>query len=87
VESKVVPIDLTVIVDIVRRRLDPAWCYLFHYIIFREIYPLFCITSISLVIPYIGKFVVCLSNVITLACSCLLCLMDRDLQFPYVCAA
>jgi hypothetical protein len=73
VESKVVRIDVTV-----RRRLDPVWFYLFHYIIFREIYPHLCIISMSPVIPYIGKFVVCLSSFIILACSCLLCPMDRD---------
>lgn len=51
VENKFVPIDVTVIVDIVRRRLDPLWFYLVHYILFREIYALFFIIPMSPVIP------------------------------------
>jgi hypothetical protein len=47
VENNFVPIDLTVIVDIVRRRLDPSWFYLVHFILFRDIYTLFFIISMS----------------------------------------
>jgi hypothetical protein len=48
VESKVVPLDLTVIVDIILRRSDPVWFHLFQCIIFTFAYTIFrCVNQLN----------------------------------------